>query len=80
LQSGLGDYAVQYKLVAFTDNAKRAARIASKIREHALDGFNQAGIEIMTPMVHAVRNSLDLTTPTGASETSAPPSFRVRSS
>jgi small-conductance mechanosensitive channel len=77
LQSGLGDYAVQYKLVAFTDNAKRAARIASKIREHALDGFNQAGIEIMTPMVHAVRNSLDLTTPTGASETSAPPSFRL---
>jgi small-conductance mechanosensitive channel len=80
LQSSLGDFAVQYKLIAFTDNAKTAKRVASELREHALDGFNEAGLEIMTPMVQAVRNSLDLTTPTGASETSAPPSFRLGSS
>jgi small-conductance mechanosensitive channel len=66
LQNGLGDFAVQYKLVAFTDDARTAIKTASQLRQHALDEFNEAGVEIMTPMVHAVRNSPELATPAGA--------------
>jgi small-conductance mechanosensitive channel len=77
LQNGLGDFAVQYKLVAFTDDARVAVKTVSELRQHALDEFNEAGVEIMTPMVHAVRNSSDLTTPKGASEPATPPTFHV---
>ena len=77
LQNGLGDYAVQYKLVAFTEDAKTAVRIASELRQHALDEFNEAGVEIMTPMVHAVRNSADLTTAKGAEAPDPAALFRV---
>ena len=80
LQNGLGDFAVQYKLVAFTEDAKTAVRTVSELRQHALDEFNDAGVEIMTPMIHAVRNSADLTTPTSAAQPDSPPTFQVRSS
>jgi len=79
LQNGLGDFAVQYKLVAFTDDARTAVKTVSELRQHALDEFNEAGVEIMTPMIHAVRNSPELATPKGASEGQAGP-FRVGSS
>ena len=79
LQHGLGDFAVQYKLVAFTDDARTAVKTVSELRQHALDEFNEAGVEIMTPMIHAVRNSPELATPKGASEGQAGP-FRVGSS
>jgi len=79
LQNGLGDFAVQYKLVAFTDDARTAVKTVSELRQHALDEFNEAGVEIMTPMIHAVRNSPELATPNGASEGQAGP-FRVGSS
>ena len=68
LQQGLGDFSVQYKLVAFTDDARTAVKTVSELRQHALDEFNEAGVEIMTPMVHAVRNSPELATPKGATE------------
>ena len=79
LQNGLGDYAVQYKLVAFTDDAKNGLKTASELRRHALDAFNEVGVEIMTPMVHAVRNSPELTTPKAVGEADAPGAIRVRS-
>lgn len=63
LQNGLGDFAVQYKLVAFTDDAKSVIKTVSELRQRALDAFNEAGLEIMTPLVHAVRNQPELTTP-----------------
>jgi small-conductance mechanosensitive channel len=71
LQSALGDFAVEYKLVAFTEDARAAVKTVSDLRQHALDEFNAAGVEIMTPMVHAVRNSAELTTPNGAGEARA---------
>jgi small-conductance mechanosensitive channel len=80
LQNGLGDFAVQYKLVAFTEDAKIAVRTVSELRQHALDEFNEAGVEIMTPMIHAVRNSTELTTPNGAAETDTAAIFHVSSS
>jgi small-conductance mechanosensitive channel len=77
LQNSLGDYAVQYKLVAFTDDARIAVKTVSELRQHALDEFNEAGVEIMTPMMHAVRNSSELTTPKRASQAEPPPMFHV---
>ena len=68
LQHGLGDFAVQYKLVAFTDDAKAVVKTVSELRPRALDAFNEAGVEIMTPMVHAIRNQSGLTTPNRSSE------------
>jgi small-conductance mechanosensitive channel len=68
LQQGLGDFAVQYKLIAFTDDARTAMKTVSELQQHALDEFNEAGVEIMTPMVHGVRNSPELATPKGAGE------------
>ena len=79
LQNGLGDFAVQYKLVAFTDAPRVAMKTVSDLRQHALDEFNEAGVEIMTPMVHAVRNSPELATPKGSTEREAG-AFRVGSS
>ena len=80
LQNGLGDFAVQYKLVAFTDDARTAVRTVSELRQHALDEFNAAGVEIMTPMIHAVRNAPELATPTGVSEADRVAAFQVGSS
>jgi small-conductance mechanosensitive channel len=77
LQQGLGDFAVQYKLVAFTEDARTAVKTVSELQQHALDEFNEAGVEIMTPLVHAIRNSAELTTPKGAGEAG---SLRVGSS
>ncbi|MBW1907501.1 MAG: mechanosensitive ion channel [Deltaproteobacteria bacterium] len=71
LQQGLGDFAVQYKLIAFTEDARTAVKTVSELQQHALDEFNEAGVEIMTPMVHAVRNSAELMTPKGAGEAAA---------
>lgn len=33
-----------------------------------VDAFNQAGVEIMTPMVHGIRNQPGLTTPQRSEE------------
>lgn len=77
LQSAFGDFAVQYRLVAFTGVAAGAMRTASTLRQHALDEFNAAGIEIMTPMVHAVRNSPELATPSGAAAAGGPAPLSV---
>ncbi len=79
LQEALGDFAVTYRLVAVTEDARTAVRTVSELRQHALDEFNEAGVEIMTPMIHAVRNSPDLATPKGTVETTTPPALQVRS-
>jgi small-conductance mechanosensitive channel len=59
IQDSLGDFAVQYKLLAWTDNPKLAVGTRSALRESVLDQFAEAGVEIMTPDVHAVRNSAE---------------------
>jgi hypothetical protein len=45
-----------------------------------LDAFNAAGVEIMTPLVHAVRNAPELATPAGVSEAEGAAAFQVGSS
>lgn len=57
LQSDLGNYAIGYTLVAFTDAPNEAWIATSELRRNILDSFNEAGIEIMTPAVNEVRNA-----------------------
>ena len=57
MQTELDSYAVSYLLVARTMEPKRKRLIESALRQNVLDLFNEAGIEIMTPSVAAVRDA-----------------------
>jgi small-conductance mechanosensitive channel len=56
LQTDLGDFAVSYTLIAYTDQPKLARTTSSNLRSIILDAFNQEGIEIMTPAVASIRD------------------------
>jgi len=56
-QKSLDDYAVVYELNAYTNSPKQVGAIYSELRRHILDAFNEAGIEIMTPSVSALRDA-----------------------
>ena len=59
LQSSLDDFAVTYTLAAFAEDPKLKPQTLTELRQNIQDVFNEAGIEIMTPSVRAVRDSLD---------------------
>ena len=58
-QYSLGDYAVTYTLVVALEDPKEKIATRTEILENIQDAFNAAGLEIMTPAVRAIRNSLD---------------------
>ena len=76
LQNSLDDFAVEYILVAFTNQPKRMVRTRSALRQNVLDRFNQAGVEIMTPDVAALRNSAEPAIPPEHVPDAAPSMFR----
>ncbi|MDE3137254.1 MAG: mechanosensitive ion channel [Acidobacteriota bacterium] len=57
LQSDLGNYAVDYQLIAWTDRPERMVLTNSELRRNVLDCFNAAGVEIMTPSVLSHRDA-----------------------
>jgi small-conductance mechanosensitive channel len=57
LQSDLGNYAVEYKLIAWTDRPELMIFTSSELRQNVLDCFNASGVEIMTPSVLAHRDA-----------------------
>ena len=59
LQNSLDDFAVEYQLMAWTDDPKLMVRTRSALRQNVLDQFAEAGVEIMTPNVTALRNSVE---------------------
>ena len=63
LQSELGDYAVNYQLLAWTDRAEKMVLTNSELRRNVLDCFNAAGVEIMTPSVLAHRDASEAAIP-----------------
>jgi small-conductance mechanosensitive channel len=63
LQTELGDYAVNYQLLAWTDRAEIMVLINSELRRNVLDCFNAAGVEIMTPSVLAHRDASEAAIP-----------------
>jgi small-conductance mechanosensitive channel len=58
-QLSLDDFAVTYMLAAFADDPKQKPKTLTELRQNIQDVFNESGIEIMTPSVRAVRDSLD---------------------
>jgi len=58
-QQSLDDFAVTYTLVVVLDDPKKTIATRTELLENIQDAFNEAGVEIMTPSVRAIRNSLD---------------------
>lgn len=58
-QVSLDDYAVTYTLVVVLEDPKKLLATRTELLENIQDAFNEAGLEIMTPAVRAVRDSLD---------------------
>ena len=53
LQQGLGDFAVNYELNAYTDQELRMPAIYSELHAHIQDVFNEHGVQIMSPAYEA---------------------------
>ena len=63
LQKSLDDYSVNYQLNATTRDAIGMPRTHSNMNANVLDAFNEAGLEIMSPMFVATRDGTELTIP-----------------
>ena len=59
LQKSLDDYSVNYQLNATTKDAVGMPRTHSSMNANILDAFNEAGLEIMSPMFMATRDGTD---------------------
>jgi small-conductance mechanosensitive channel len=68
-QKSLDDYAVAYELNAYTKSPRDIGVTYSELRKHILDAFAEAGIEIMTPSVAALRD---------ANQPAIPPEFNPK--
>lgn len=56
LQTGLEDFNISYQINAYTKEANKQALIYSKLLENIQDVLGKAGIEIMSPNYHVVRD------------------------
>ena len=63
LQKSLDDYSVNYQLNATTKDAAGMPRTHSNMNANILDAFNEAGLEIMSPMFVATRDGSEPTLP-----------------
>ncbi len=68
-QQSLDNYAVTYELNAYTKSPREIGATHSELRKNVLDAFNEAGIEIMTPSVSALRD---------ANQPAIPPEFNPK--
>lgn len=59
----LGDYAVVYELHAHTDRADVMSGTNAALKRSVLDTLHDAGIEIMTPDIHGLRDSSQTAAP-----------------
>ncbi|MDH5588776.1 MAG: mechanosensitive ion channel family protein [Gemmatimonadota bacterium] len=79
LQTALGDYAVSYELNAHTDRPRRMPAIYSGLHQNIQDTFSEAGIEILSPVYHSVRDGNRSTIPApNTPDPAGDPAFRVR--
>ncbi len=56
LQKSLDDFYVNYEINAFTRDANKQAYIYSELHKNIQDAFGAAGVEIMSPHYHALRD------------------------
>jgi small-conductance mechanosensitive channel len=52
-QTALSDFAVAYEINAYTEHPNRMAAIYSELHQHIQDGFQEAGVQIMSPAYEA---------------------------
>src|SRR5262249_14352034 len=79
LETSLNDYNISYELNAYTDRPNEMHNIYSRLHAAIQDSFNRAGVEIMSPAFHALRDGNAVTIPPGQWPPNyEPPSFRVR--
>lgn len=78
LQRSLNDFSVSYEINGYTDKAQCMAEIYSELHKNIQEKFNAAGVEIMSPQYHAVRDGNTVTIPHASwTDGYQPPSFRV---
>jgi small-conductance mechanosensitive channel len=63
LQTSLDDFFVSYQLNAYTRQPNKQALIYSVLHQNIQDACNEAGIEIMSPHYHSVRDGNSTTIP-----------------
>lgn len=63
LQTSLDDFYVSYQINVHTDKPILQPRIYSELHQNIQDGFNEAGIEIMSPHYSAARDGNQSTIP-----------------
>lgn len=71
--------AIEARLRGLTRESHALARIYSELHAAIQDAFNAAGVEIMSPQYHALRDGNTMTIPEGQRPADyVPPAFRVR--
>lgn len=63
LQTSLDDFYVSYQINAYTEDPQKAAKIHSDLHANIQDGFNESGVEIMSPHYRATRKGDGLAMP-----------------
>ncbi|MEN8248489.1 MAG: mechanosensitive ion channel family protein [Bacteroidota bacterium] len=63
LQKSLDDFYVNYELNVYTDDSHKMPQIYSELHSNILKGFNEAGIEILSPHYNAMRDGNDIAIP-----------------
>ncbi|MGD1840406.1 MAG: mechanosensitive ion channel family protein [Thermonemataceae bacterium] len=64
LQTSLDDFYVSYQINAYTSYAKSIPETTSELHQYIQDGFNESGVEILSPHYRAVRDGGQVTIPT----------------
>jgi small-conductance mechanosensitive channel len=78
LQTSLDDFYVSYELNVYTDNPRLMAGIYSELHQNIQDVFNEAGVEIMSPHVGALRDGNRIAIPDAyLPKTYQAPSWRI---
>ncbi len=78
LQTALDDFYVHYEINAYTSSPSQMATIYSDLYAHIQDGFNEAGVEIMSPHFTAARDGNRTAIPDQYLPAAyRPPAFRV---
>jgi small-conductance mechanosensitive channel len=79
LQTSLNDYHVSYEINAYTDRPNDMVQIYSDLHANIQDQFNAAGVEILSPAYHALRDGNETAIPAADRPAQTPPrAFRVR--
>lgn len=75
LQTSLDDFYVSYQINLYTEEASKGSKIYSELYANIQDGFNEAGVEILSPHYRAARDGNIMTVPPEY----LPPDYKVPS-